>query len=435
MFPQDIIRKKRDGGALTREEIEIFVDGVVNGGFADYQSSALLMAIFLNGMTARETGWLTNAMMNSGEVVDLGHIDRPKADKHSTGGVGDKVSLILAPLAASAGLCVPMMSGRGLGHTGGTLDKLEAISGFNVNLDIPEFKRLLAEIGVAMIGQTETLVPADRKLYALRDVTATVSSIPLICGSIMSKKLAEGTDSLVLDVKFGAGAFMKTPEQARELAEAMVAIGKEMNRTTVAFLTAMNQPLGRKCGNALEVVESIECLRGDGPADLMEVTLTLTAQMMVCGGLTQNREEAREILEEKINSGMALEHFRKMVHAQGGDTRVIDDLSLLPVASEIVDIAYDGESGFVNEVHALKIGHALMHLGAGRETVDSTLDLAVGISELVKVGEPVAKGSTLCRLHVNKPDSLAPAEKLVREAIKVEAEAPEPGQLIVDFIS
>ncbi len=435
MFPQDIIRKKRDGGALSREEIEIFIDGVVHQGFADYQASALLMAIFLNGMTARETAWLTAAMMNSGEVVDLSQIDRPKADKHSTGGVGDKVSLILAPLAASAGLCVPMISGRGLGHTGGTLDKLEAIPGFNVNLGIPEFKRLLSEIGVAMIGQTENLVPADRKLYALRDVTATVSSIPLICGSIMSKKLAEGTDSLVLDVKFGAGAFMKTAEAARELAQSMVDIGKEMNRNTVALLTAMNQPLGRKCGNALEVMESIECLQGEGPDDLMEVTLALTSQMMVCGGLSSSREEAEAILRGKIESGQALEFFLKMVKAQGGDPRVVDDFTILPSASDIVDIRCQGEGGFVSEVHALKIGHALMILGAGRECVDSVLDLAVGISDLVKVGQAIEAGDILCRLHFNKPESREPAERLIREAIKVQSAPPQPEKLILDFIS
>ncbi len=435
MFPQDIIRKKRDGGALSREEIAIFIDGVVDGGFEDYQATALLMAIFLKGMTAQETAWLTTAMMNSGEVIDLSQIDRPKADKHSTGGVGDKVSLILAPLAASAGLCVPMMSGRGLGHTGGTLDKLEAIPGFNVNLDIPEFKRLLSEIGVAMIGQTETLVPADRKLYALRDVTATVSSIPLICASIMSKKMAEGTDSLVLDVKFGSGAFMKTEAAARELAEAMVAIGKEMNRNTVALLTAMNEPLGRKCGNALEVVESIECLQGEGPGDLMEVTLALTAQMMVCGGLSACREDAEAILRGKIESGEALEFFRKMVEAQGGDPRVIDDFSILPTASAIEDICWRGEGGFVSEAHALKIGQALMVLGAGRESVDSVLDLAVGISDLVKVGQAVEAGDVLCRLHVTKPESREPAERLIREAIKVQSAASQPEKLILDFIT
>ncbi len=435
MFPQDIIRKKRDGSSLSREEIEIFVEGVVSGAFAKYQSSALLMAIYLNGMTARETGWLTAAMMKSGEVIDLSHIGLPKADKHSTGGIGDKVSLILAPLAASAGLCVPMISGRGLGHTGGTLDKLEAIPGFSVQQDTPQFKQQLAEIGVAMIGQTAALVPADRELYALRDVTATVSCIPLICASIMSKKLAEGTDSLVLDVKYGVGAFMKTPQLARELAEAMVAIGKEMDRTTVAFLTAMNQPLGRKCGNALEVVESIECLKGEGPADLMEVVLTLASQMMVCGGLSECREEAEGILRQKIESGQALELFRKMVQAQGGDSRVIDDYGILPIASEIVDVVYVGKDGFVNEVHALKIGHALMALGAGRESVDSGIDLAVGISDLVKVGEPVTGGAVLCRIHINRQESLTGAEKLVREAIKVETEAPQPEKLIFDFIS
>src|SRR5882762_8052695 len=317
-FPQNIIIKKRDGGALTKDEIEFFARGVADGkGFADYQATALLMAIFWRGMTPQETAWLTDAMMRSGDVIDLRDLPGAKVDKHSTGGVGDKVSLILAPLAAACGLKVPMMSGRGLGHTGGTLDKLEAIPGFKVQLSVPVFRAILQKVGAAMIGQTPQVVPADRKLYSLRDVTGTVECIPLICASIMSKKLAEGIDSLVLDVKFGKGAFMKTKERALELAQAMVAIGKVSGKPVRALLTAMNQPLGRTAGHTTEVIESIECLKGRGPADLMEVTYALTAHMLILGGAAKDEAGARRKMEAAIASGSALEKFRQMCAAQG----------------------------------------------------------------------------------------------------------------------
>ena len=309
LFPQDIIIKKRDGRALARDEIEFFARGVADGTFADYQASALLMAIFWRGLTPQETAWLTDAMLHSGEVIDLRDIPGAKVDKHSTGGVGDKVSLILAPLAAACGLLVPMMSGRGLGHTGGTLDKLESIPGFRVMLSVPEFRTILQQVGAAMIGQTPQVVPADRKLYALRDVTGTVECIPLICASIMSKKLAEGIDSLVLDVKFGRGAFMKTKARARELAEAMVAIGQVSGKPVRALLTAMDQPLGRAAGHTTEVIESIECLKGRGPTDLMAVTYALTSHMLILGGAAKDEAEARRKMTAAVASGAALEKF------------------------------------------------------------------------------------------------------------------------------
>src|ERR1700712_407468 len=315
-FPQDIIIKKRDGGTLTKDEIDFFAHGVADGRFADYQATALLMAIFWRGLTPQETAWLTDAMLHSGEIIDLSDLPGAKVDKHSTGGVGDKVSLILAPLAAACGIKVPMMSGRGLGHTGGTLDKLEAIPGFRVMLSVPEFRSILQKVGTAMIGQTPHIVPADRKLYSLRDVTGTVECIPLICASIMSKKLAEGIDSLVLDIKFGRGAFMKTKDQALDLARAMVAIGKVSGKPVRALLTGMNQPLGRAVGHTTEVIEAIECLKGRGPADLMEVTFALTAHMLILGGVAKDMGEARHKMEAAIANGTALEKFRQLCTAQ-----------------------------------------------------------------------------------------------------------------------
>lgn len=403
--PPGIIRKKRDGRSLTRDEMEAWIRGVVDGTFADYQSAALLMAIYHQGMGADETAWLTEAMMRSGEVIKLPKIALPKVDKHSTGGVGDKVSLILAPLAAAAGLCVPMISGRGLGHTGGTLDKLESIPGFRVGLSAGEFRKQLGEIGVALAGQSDSLVPADRKLYALRDVTATVESIPLISASIMSKKLAEGIDSLVLDVKYGRGAFMKTIQDARELARSMVEIGRAMNRPTVALLTSMDQPLGRSVGNAVEVIEAIECLKGNGPADLMEVTFALTAQMLLLGGLAPDGPSARAKLESVLSSGAALEKFRAIIAAQGGNPAVIDDYKLLPTARQVVEIRAP-RSGFITDVDPMAIATAAMNLGAGRETMNDTIDPAVGITDIVQTGERISKGDVLCRLHVNDKNGL-----------------------------
>ena len=434
-FPQDIIIKKRDGGALTKDEIEFFARGVTDGKFADYQATALLMAIFSRGMTPQETAWLTDAMMRSGDVIDLHDIPGAKVDKHSTGGVGDKVSLILAPLAAACGLKVPMMSGRGLGHTGGTLDKLEAIPGFKVMLSIPEFRAILQKVGCAMIGQTPQVVPADRKLYSLRDVTGTVECIPLICASIMSKKLAEGIDSLVLDVKFGKGAFMKRKEDALILARAMVAVGQAGGKPVWAQLTAMNQPLGRTAGHTTEVIESIECLKGRGPADLMEVTYVLTGHMLVLGGAAKDMADARKKMAAAITDGLALDKFRQMCVAQGGDPRVVDDYSLLPTAKKLLAVNAPADArGFISEVDALKCGHAIMALGGGRAAVTDKVDHAVGIADLIKIGEPVGPGTRLCTLHVNDNAKGARAEVLIREAIKFTPNAPALEPLIQDLI-
>jgi pyrimidine-nucleoside phosphorylase len=429
LSPQDIIRKKRDGGALDRREIEAWVRGAVDGSFADYQSAALLMAVFLRGMNAQETAWLTEAMMRSGEVIELPEIAAPKVDKHSTGGVGDKVSLVLAPLAAAAGLCVPMISGRGLGHTGGTLDKLESIPGFRVGLSSVEYRAQLARIGVALAGQTQALVPADRKLYALRDVTATVECIPLICASIMSKKLAEGIDALVLDVKFGRGAFMKRLDDARALARAMVDIGKAMRRPTVALLTEMNRPLGRAVGHAVEVVETSECLRGRGPADLMEVTMALTAKMIVLGGLENDTAAARARLQRVLDAGAALEKWREIIAAQGGDPLVVDQPARLPQARRVVEVRA-GRAGFVVDVDAMDIAQAALRLGAGRERVEDRIDHAVGLTDLAQAGERVERDGLLARLHVNAGHHLDEAVALAQRAFVLGDSPPAVASLV-----
>ena len=435
LFPQDIIISKRDGAALSREQIDSFVRGVVDGTWQDYQTAAMLMAVFLKGMSSQETAWLTDAMTRSGEVLDLSDIPGTKVDKHSTGGVGDKVSLVLAPLAAAAGLHVPTMSGRGLGHSGGTLDKLEAIPGFNVNVPTDEFRRLVREVGLAMIGQTSSIAPADKKLYALRDVTGTIASIPLICGSIMSKKLAEGIDALVLDVKFGSGAFMKTIDRARELARVLVDTGKANGKRVRALLTSMEQPLGRSVGNAVEVVESIECLKGRGPADLMEVTLALAAHMLVLGGVSGDEVDAKWRLRTVLESGAALEKFREMTAAQGGDPRVVDDYAVLPQSKIVEEIAAPSDAaGFVTRVDALKIGHAGLALGAGRENAQSKIDHAVGITNLVKIGEPVSPGSLLARIHANDTDRLAAARELLASGIGFAPNAPGAEALIREVV-
>jgi len=436
ILPQEIIAHKRDGLALSREEIQAFVAGVVSGDFKDYQASALLMAIVLKGMTPEETGWLTEAMMRSGRIVELPEITRPKVDKHSTGGVGDKVSLILAPLAAACGLCVPMMSGRGLGHTGGTLDKLEAIPGFRTELNDAEYCAQLRSIHQAMIGQSADMVPADRKLYALRDVTATVESIPLICGSILSKKLAEGIDALVLDVKFGHGAFMKTEAAGRELAEALVAISSSMGKPTSALLTRMDQPLGHMIGNSLEVIEAIDCLRGEGPADLMEVTYALCAEMLILGGLHSNADDAMAALKQAIESGAALEGFRALVKAQGGDFAVVDDYKRLPLTEQTKDFALTNEAPmYVAGLAARSFGEAACLLGAGRVSTDSVIDPAVGLELLKKVGDAVKPCEPIVRIHYQDTESLEAAEAKLQKAIRLSTQAPELLPLVIDRIS
>ncbi|WP_277557653.1 thymidine phosphorylase [Ereboglobus sp. PH5-10] len=430
-----MIAAKRDARKLTRDEIGAFVRGATDGSWADYQLSAMLMAICIRGMDTDETAALTEAMMNSGTVADLPGVRLPKVDKHSTGGVGDKVSIHLAPMVAACGVAVPMMSGRGLGHTGGTLDKLESIPGFRVGLTLPEYRAQMETLGVALIGQTAELAPADKKLYALRDVTGTVESIPLITGSILSKKLAEGIDALVLDVKFGAGAFMREKARARELATTMVAACRHLGKPARALLTAMNQPLGRAVGNALEIAECIDCLRGNGPADLMEVTYALGEQMLLLAGVAKTMGEARAKLENAIASGAALEKLRALIVAQNGDPRVVDDPpGHLPSAKhQEAVVAGSGAGGYVAGVDAMGVALAALRLGAGRVRAEDKIDHAVGISKLVKAGERVAAGDTLAVIHANNEDALAEAHEGVARAITF-SQAPVAVEALVTEI-
>lgn len=433
MLPQEIIAQKRDGLSLSRLEIEQFVSGVVSGEFTDYQSAALLMAVVLNGMSTEETAWLTDAMMRSGKVVELSEISRPKVDKHSTGGVGDKVSLILAPLAAACGLCVPMMSGRGLGHTGGTLDKLDAIPGFSVDLDEAAYRKQLLDIHLAMIGQSADIVPADRKLYALRDVTATVESIPLICASILSKKLAEGIDALVLDIKCGSGAFMKAEPDARELAKALVNISRGVGKPTSALITRMEQPLGCAVGNSLEVIEAIECLQGHGPADLMEVTYALTGEMLVLGGIFESSIAAQETMEKVIADGSALNAFRDLVNAQGGDALVIEENERLPQATKQLELTYEGEGGaYLSKLDALTVGEAARLLGAGRVNAASEIDLAVGMIFKKKLGDAVEPGDVVATIYYNDDEKLETARDRLQTAMEYSPDKPELPPLIIE---
>ena len=426
----DVITKKRDGGVLTGEEIRFFVDGVTRGTLPDYQASALLMAIFVRGMSADETACLTDAMVHSGRRVDLSDVPGVKVDKHSTGGVGDKTSLVLAPLVAACGVPVPMMSGRGLGHTGGTLDKLESIPGFRVNLSLAEMKATLAAAGCAMVGQTSEIAPADKKLYALRDVTATIESIPLITASIMSKKMAEGIGGLVLDVKTGSGAFMKTVADSRRLAESLVSVGNASGVRTEAVITAMDSPLGAAAGNALEVMESIQVLKGGGPADLIEVTLELAARMLVLGGAAADREEGRIRARAGIASGAALDRFRRMVEIQGGDPRIVDDHTRLPVAPERHQL--DAErAGYIARLDAELVGRACVALGAGRDRVDDAVDPAVGILIGARPGESVRSGDTVLELHYRDPRRLQVALPLAAQAIAIAGEPPAPAPLVL----
>jgi pyrimidine-nucleoside phosphorylase len=433
LIPQQVIARKRDGHALTVDEIGAFVRGATDGSWADYQLSAMLMAIFLRGMNTAETAALTEAMMSSGVVADLSSVTLPKVDKHSTGGVGDKVSLHLAPMVAACGVAVPMVSGRGLGHTGGTLDKLESIPGFRVGLTLDEYRAQLENIGVALIGQTTELAPADKKLYALRDVTATVECLPLICASILSKKLAEGIDSLVLDVKFGRGAFMPDKARARELASAMVAIGRAMCKPTRAVLTAMHEPLGRTVGNALEVVESVECLQGRGPADLMEVTYALGDQMLLLAGVAKTAAEARLRLTHAVASGAALMKFREIVEAQGGDPRMVGQPGWLPAARLQVEIVSE-RAGYVTDVNAREIADAALRLGAGRTRAEAAVDPAVGVGQLAKIGETVLPGAVLAVVHANDEAKLAEARAMIRQAIVVGDDPVTPPKLIEETI-
>ncbi|GGE54406.1 pyrimidine-nucleoside phosphorylase [Priestia taiwanensis] len=399
----DLIEKKRDGHVLTTEEINFIVDGFTNGSIPDYQMSALSMAIFFKGMTEQERADLTMAMVNSGDTIDLADIEGIKVDKHSTGGVGDTTTLVLGPLVAAVDVPVAKMSGRGLGHTGGTIDKLEAIEGFHVEIDNQEFIDLVNKNKIAVIGQSGNLTPADKKLYALRDVTATVDSIPLIASSIMSKKIAAGADAIVLDVKTGAGAFMKSFDDAKELAGAMVRIGNNVGRNTMAVISDMSQPLGYAIGNALEVQEAIDTLQGKGPKDLEELCLVLGSQMVFLAGKAESLEDAREKLIEVMNNGKALEKFKVFLEAQGGDGSIVHDPSKLPQAKYVIEVEAK-EDGYVSEIVADEIGTAAMILGAGRATKESEIDLAVGLMLRKKVGDKVAKGESLVTMYTNTED-------------------------------
>jgi pyrimidine-nucleoside phosphorylase len=426
----DIIMKKRDGGALSRGEIRSFVTGVTDGTMPDYQASALLMAILLRGMTPEETAWLTDAMVYSGTRVDLSDVPGVTVDKHSTGGVGDKTSLILAPLAAACGVPVPMMSGRGLGHTGGTLDKLEAIPGFRVDLSLDAMKAALRRTGCAMIGQTSEIAPADRKLYALRDVTGTIESIPLISASIMSKKIAEGIDALVLDVKTGSGAFMKTEADSRRLAESLVSIGNASGVRTEAVISAMDAPLGLAVGNALEVVECIDVLKGRGPADLIELSVELTSRMLILGKIADDRAEAETRVRKAIDSGDGLERFRRIIETQGGDPRVVDDYKRLPSVDGRHIVAAD-RAGFVTRIDAELVGRASVALGAGRDRVDDRVDHGVGIVLKAKPADAVQPGDPLLELHYRDRAKLDAALALAGRAVVIDDQRAPRRPLIV----
>jgi pyrimidine-nucleoside phosphorylase len=429
----DIIRLKRDGHALDREAIETFVSAATSGSWPEYQVSALLMAIVWRGMTAQETAWLTDAMVRSGVKLDWSDLPGPKVDKHSTGGVGDKTSLILAPLVAACGMYVPMMSGRGLGHTGGTLDKLEAIPGFRVGLSLDEFRTALRKVGCALIGQTADVAPADKKLYALRDVTATVESIALISASIMSKKIAEGISALVMDVKCGRGAFMKNRDDARRLAESLVSIGNANGVRTEALLTAMDTPLGKAVGNALEVIECLETLKGRGPKDLEMLSVALAARMLRLGGGAATDEEAATKIRGALASGRGLEKFREIVAQQGGDPRVVDDYGRLPAAPHRTLFKADRD-GYLTAMDAELIGRATMVLGAGRDRVEDAIDPAVGAKIEVKPGEPVKAGDAILELHYRDSGRLETAVEMVRSACTI-GDKPPAGTLILEVIT
>lgn len=428
----DVINKKKRGVALTTEEIHYVVEGYTRGEIPDYQISAFLMAVYFKGMNEEETRHLTMAMVESGDVIDLSRIDGIKVDKHSTGGVGDKVSLIVIPLVASLGIPVAKMSGRGLGHTGGTIDKLESIKGFNIELSMEKFMSNVNEYKMAIVGQTGDLTPADKKFYALRDVTGTVDSVPLIASSIMSKKIASGSDAIVLDVKVGNGAFMKTVEEARILANAMVSIGKGLGRDTVAVLTNMNEPLGQEVGNANEVREAISALKGEASEDLMNVSVTIASYMAVLGKAYDNIESAKEAIWKKIKSGEALEKFALLAKIQGGDENQILHPETLPKANIKVPVIAT-KAGFVHEIKAEEIGTSAMLLGAGRETKEDIIDYAAGISLSKKVSDQVNEGDALCILHTNKEEYQEAYDKAL-EAYVISEEEPEKIPFILDVV-
>lgn len=439
MRPQDVIRKKRDGQKLSREEITFFIEGVTRGTIADYQISALLMAIYLNGMDDAEQEILTDAMLHSGNMLDFSDIAKPKADKHSTGGVGDKTSLLIAPMVAACGICVPMISGRGLGHTGGTLDKLESIPGYRVDLTASEFERVLKTVGYAMSGQTAELAPADKKMYALRDATATVEAIPLIVASIISKKGAAGLDAMVIDVKVGSGAFMRDEGRAKLLAHALVKTGNACGIRTRALLTDMNQPLGQAVGNSLEVKECIELLRGEvvnGARPVLDLSLELSAQMLVLARLDDSLDAARSRLQTILSSGQALECFRKNVEAQGGEPRVCDEpAKFLPLVTESFKVE-SARSGFVTKVNTAEVGHAIAAIGGGRVRIDDAIDPTVGYIAEVKIGDRIGDRAALGRVYCRDESKAKEAAQQIQSAYEIGDQSPkEIPQLMREVIN
>jgi len=429
----ELIQRKRDGEELDQEELAFLVEGYMRGEIPDYQISAFLMAVFFKGLTEAETDNLTGLMIASGEKLDLSDIPGVKVDKHSTGGVGDKTSLIAAPLAAAAGVVVPMISGRSLGHTGGTLDKLESIPGFNVNLTIEQFKAQLAEHKLAFIGQSEQIAPVDGKFYALRDVTATVESIPLIASSIMSKKMAAGLDALILDVKVGAGAFMKQQIHARRLAQLMVGIGRRKDMKVQALITDMNQPLGFAVGNALEVMEVSQTLQNSGPIDLTRLSLELAARMIFLGKITPTLEAARELAQTKLLDGSGYRKFKEVITAQGGNAQVLDRFDLLPNATGMREIVTP-RAGYVSAIDAEGVGKAVVLIGGGRNATTDTIDHAVGIILEVKVGQKVDAGSVLCRLYHTSENNLEEAAEIVEDSFRISSNAPELREILLEVV-
>lgn len=414
----EIISKKRDGYELTTEEIQLFINDYVNGKIPDYQAAALMMAIYIRGMNKRELSDLTRIMMHSGDLISLDDIEGKKIDKHSTGGVGDKISFIVSPLVAACGIKVPMLSGRSLGHTGGTLDKLESIPGMNVFLKTDEFKRVLRDVGMVICGQTENVVPADRKLYALRDATATVTSIPLICASIMSKKLALATDGIILDVKTGSGAFMRKLEDSIALCKTMVAIGEKVNGTTIGLITDMDQPLGKMVGNSLEIVESIEALKGNGPKDVMTVTFGLGSAMLVAAGFETDCELAWQKLEKALKSGEPLKIFKRFIAAQGGDASVCDDYSILPQSKHQVALPAE-KDGYISKINAYEVGMTAIDIGAGRRQKEDTIDHSAGFVFNKKVGDKIKKSEKILTIHTNNPVIIDAAKDRLKKAISI----------------
>jgi pyrimidine-nucleoside phosphorylase len=430
----DLIHRKRDGEELSTEEIQYLVDGYTRGEIPDYQMAAFLMAVYFSGMSDREVSAMTESMVNSGTMLDLSSIPGIKVDKHSTGGVGDKTSLISSPIAAAAGAMVPMISGRALGHTGGTLDKLESIPGFRTDLTLDEFRALLTQHKLAFIGQTPEIAPADGKLYALRDATATVESIPLIASSIMSKKLAVGLDAMVLDVKVGAGAFMKKQVDARRLAQMMVGIGRRLDKRVQALITDMNQPLGYAIGNALEVMEVSQTLQNAGPADLTRISLELAARMIFLGKITKTMEEARELAQSKLLDGSGYKKFKEVIAAQGGNPQVLDRFELLPNATGAQEIT-TSRGGYVSGIDAELIGQASSMIGAGRNTKEDTIDPAVGVILEVKVGQKIDSGSILCRIYYTNEEHLEDAAELVEDAFWISQQPVDERDLILEVVS